>query len=201
MIAKERMYQTADKKELVGHGDKKSAFLFSGIGNRIEDAIAKKYGLVDGRMAPTASSPERTVGVKDKSVDNKKAQEKLEEMEQLRRQTLIEAGMVAGENGYRYRTMFAYKEEVRDMKDEEFDVFLKALEMNKTEADKDQETVSDPEGSLTRWGEENPGESKEADHPEDKEVKTTENKAIYPPAKVAAPAESKRTKKVIKKRK
>ena len=59
MIAKERIYLTADKAKAVPHGDKAAAFLLVGEGSEIDPRDAEKYGLVDGRMpAPgVVSSP------------------------------------------------------------------------------------------------------------------------------------------------
>ena len=201
MIAKERIYLTADKKKVVREGSKRAAFLFAGVGDPITEEDARKYGLIDGRVVDVLAQEHG-----NDETDDEKIKKKWEEMKQLREKRLIEAGMDAGENGYSYRgsrdfrgTMFAYKEEIWAMDDEGFDVFLKALDMAKAEADKDKET--DGEGDSEESEESKaPTDSegikdvgaKEAKPPEDKEIKTTENKQVYP-------AESKR-KKVIKKR-
>lgn len=45
MLVTERLYLTADKKEIVKHGDNRAAYLFAAIGQEIPDKIAKQYGL------------------------------------------------------------------------------------------------------------------------------------------------------------
>lgn len=50
MIAKERLYLTADKKRVVAARDKNAAFLYAAIGDEIPDSAAKQFGLVDGGL-------------------------------------------------------------------------------------------------------------------------------------------------------
>lgn len=50
MIAKERMYLTADRKKLVGEGDKRAASLYATPGTEIPESAAKLFGLVDGEL-------------------------------------------------------------------------------------------------------------------------------------------------------
>ena len=48
--AQERLYLTADKGRLVGHGDKAAAFLYATPGDEIPDDAAARFGLVHGRL-------------------------------------------------------------------------------------------------------------------------------------------------------
>ena len=50
MIAKERLYLTADKKRVVAARDKNAAFLYAAIGDEIPESAAKQFGLVDGGL-------------------------------------------------------------------------------------------------------------------------------------------------------
>ncbi|WP_346915054.1 helix-hairpin-helix domain-containing protein [uncultured Roseibium sp.] len=50
MIAKQRLYLTADKKTAVAEGDKRAAFLYAVPGDEIPDSAAKQFGLVDGGL-------------------------------------------------------------------------------------------------------------------------------------------------------
>ena len=51
MIAKERLYLTADKSKVVAEGDKRAAFLYAAVGDEIPENAAKQFGLVDGGLA------------------------------------------------------------------------------------------------------------------------------------------------------
>ena len=46
MIAKERLYLTADRKEVVKEGDPRAAFLLIAPGQYMSDSDAKRYGLL-----------------------------------------------------------------------------------------------------------------------------------------------------------
>lgn len=50
MIAKQRMYLTADRKKLVGEGDKRAASLYATPGTEIPESAAKLFGLVNGEL-------------------------------------------------------------------------------------------------------------------------------------------------------
>lgn len=50
MEAKERLYLSADHKRLVPEGDPAAAYLYAAPGQPIDDAEAKRYGLVDGKL-------------------------------------------------------------------------------------------------------------------------------------------------------
>jgi hypothetical protein len=50
MIARERLYVTADRQKAVREGDKKAAFLLVAEGQEILEVVAKQYGIVDGRV-------------------------------------------------------------------------------------------------------------------------------------------------------
>jgi len=56
MQAKERLYFTADKTELVGAGDERAAILYAAIGDEIPDSMVDKFGLVDGMLAAAADA-------------------------------------------------------------------------------------------------------------------------------------------------
>lgn len=47
VIAKERLWLTADQDRLVAEGDDAAAFLFAGVGTRFPRADAERYGLLD----------------------------------------------------------------------------------------------------------------------------------------------------------
>ncbi len=47
VIARERLYLTADRKRVVREGDKAAAFLFAAIGASIAVGDARKFGLLD----------------------------------------------------------------------------------------------------------------------------------------------------------
>lgn len=51
-IVKERLYLTADGKRVVGEGDADAASLFAATGKPISEADARRFGIVDGRIAP-----------------------------------------------------------------------------------------------------------------------------------------------------
>lgn len=42
-----RLYLTADKKRVVGEGDPGAAFLYAAVGDELNDADARRYGLLD----------------------------------------------------------------------------------------------------------------------------------------------------------
>lgn len=50
MIARQRLYLTADKSKLVPAGHKSAAFLYAAEGDQIPDSAAARFGLVDGRL-------------------------------------------------------------------------------------------------------------------------------------------------------
>ncbi len=56
MIAKQRLYLTADKKTAVAEGDKRAAFLYAVPGDEIPDSAAKQFGLIDGGL-PKSGKP------------------------------------------------------------------------------------------------------------------------------------------------
>lgn len=56
MFAKERLYLTADKKKLVGEGDKRAAILYAAIGDEIPEAAAKSFDLVEGKLPSKGKS-------------------------------------------------------------------------------------------------------------------------------------------------
>jgi len=63
---------TADKKRLVPYDDKEARFLFSSPGKTIPDALAKKYGLVDGSIPGSKKVKSETETGKPK-IDEKDA--------------------------------------------------------------------------------------------------------------------------------
>jgi hypothetical protein len=54
-ICAERLYQTADKAELVREGDERAAFLFASPGDEIPASAAEVYGIEDGKLAAKAA--------------------------------------------------------------------------------------------------------------------------------------------------
>lgn len=52
MLARERLYLTADRDRLVRTGDPKAAFLYASPGDEIPDTAAARFGLADGRLKP-----------------------------------------------------------------------------------------------------------------------------------------------------
>lgn len=48
--ARERLYLTADRANLVREGDPKAAFLYAAKGDEIPASAADRFGLVDGRL-------------------------------------------------------------------------------------------------------------------------------------------------------
>lgn len=52
MLARERLYLTADRDRLVRTGDPKAAFLYASPGDEIPDSAAARFGLADGRLKP-----------------------------------------------------------------------------------------------------------------------------------------------------
>lgn len=65
MKCTQRLYLTADRKKVVGEGDKKAATLYAVPGDEIPEAAAKLFGLDDGHLkgfdpaaAPKAKEPE-----------------------------------------------------------------------------------------------------------------------------------------------
>jgi len=50
MIAKERLYLTADKSKLVRTGERGAATLYCTPGTQIPDSAAERFGLVDGAL-------------------------------------------------------------------------------------------------------------------------------------------------------
>lgn len=47
VVAKERLWLTADRDRLVADGDEEAAFLYAGVGKRFPRAEAERYGLLD----------------------------------------------------------------------------------------------------------------------------------------------------------
>ena len=66
MIADRRLYLTADKKQLVEHGDVKAAFLYAAPGHRIPLESALRFGLVEVEEKPVKEKE------KDKAVPKSK---------------------------------------------------------------------------------------------------------------------------------
>jgi hypothetical protein len=66
MIAKERLYLTADKGRIVGHGDKRAAFLYAAPGDEIPENAAKKFGLVGGGLKASPATAPKQVSSKSK---------------------------------------------------------------------------------------------------------------------------------------
>jgi hypothetical protein len=57
MIAKQRIYLTADKSKAVAHGDRTAAFLLVGEGSEVDPKDAAKYGIMDGRLPAPGAAP------------------------------------------------------------------------------------------------------------------------------------------------
>lgn len=57
MLARERLYLTADRKALVAEGDKRGAFLYAAPGDEIPKAAAEQFGLEDGGLAKKTAAP------------------------------------------------------------------------------------------------------------------------------------------------
>lgn len=55
MIARERLYLTANRQQLVSAGSPKAAYLYATEGDEIPDSAVKKFGLVDGRLKVAAT--------------------------------------------------------------------------------------------------------------------------------------------------
>lgn len=55
IMAGERLYLTADRKRLVGEGDKKAATLYAAIGDIIPESTHEQFGLVDGMLKASAA--------------------------------------------------------------------------------------------------------------------------------------------------
>lgn len=60
MTAKERIYLTADRRELVGENDPRAAFLMVGAGQEIPRSIVARFQLTEGTVA--GSKPEELPG-------------------------------------------------------------------------------------------------------------------------------------------
>lgn len=58
MLAKRRLYLTADKSQLVAEGDPRAAFLYAAAGDEIPDSAAQLYRLVNGDLPPNESETE-----------------------------------------------------------------------------------------------------------------------------------------------
>lgn len=56
IIAKQRLFLTADKSALVAEGDKRAAFLFCGEGDEILPAEHERFGLIDGKLPKGAAA-------------------------------------------------------------------------------------------------------------------------------------------------
>jgi hypothetical protein len=50
MKCTQRLYLTADRKKVVGEGDKKAATLYAVPGDEIPESAAEQFGLVDGHL-------------------------------------------------------------------------------------------------------------------------------------------------------
>lgn len=59
VIAKERLYLTADRSRVVPHGDKDAAFLLAAQGQPIAIDVAEKFGLVE-KDAVAVEAPPRS---------------------------------------------------------------------------------------------------------------------------------------------
>ncbi len=77
MIAKERLYLTADKSAVVAQGDERAAFLYCSPGDEIPDSAVKLFGLVDGGLKP-ATEPEPSKPKKEKPAPENKEQKPAE---------------------------------------------------------------------------------------------------------------------------
>jgi len=71
MIAKERLYLTADKKRLVGEGDTRAAFLYATPGDEIPDSAAELFKLVDGGLKPKKEAAVPSTEKTAKPAENK----------------------------------------------------------------------------------------------------------------------------------
>ncbi|MCX9146614.1 hypothetical protein [Erythrobacter sp. WG] len=60
VIAAERLYLTADKEQLVADGDERAAFLYATEGDEIPEEMAKKFGLVDGKLKSKKAAEPKT---------------------------------------------------------------------------------------------------------------------------------------------
>lgn len=59
MIAKSRLFLTADSKALVAEGDPKGATLYCAPGDEIPESAAKMFGLVDGDLPKRAGKGDK----------------------------------------------------------------------------------------------------------------------------------------------
>lgn len=59
MIAKARLFLTADSKALVAEGDPKGATLYCAPGDEIPESAAKMFGLVDGDLPKKAGKGDK----------------------------------------------------------------------------------------------------------------------------------------------
>jgi len=68
MRAKERLYLTEDRSEVVNENDRRGRFLFCKRGDEIPDELARKYGLLKDEMPPEPepSKPPKKSSVKKK---------------------------------------------------------------------------------------------------------------------------------------
>lgn len=75
MIAKQRLYLTADKSAVVREGDEAAATLYATPGDEIPDSAAEKFGLVDGGLpkSGTSSAPAKPKGKTVKPASENKA--------------------------------------------------------------------------------------------------------------------------------
>ncbi|UFX01150.1 hypothetical protein SmedWSM1115_15280 [Sinorhizobium medicae WSM1115] len=74
MQAKERLYLTADKKALVGEGDKRASFLYAVPGDEIPADAAEKFGLKEGLLPASAAKEAKERANKEaKAGENKDA--------------------------------------------------------------------------------------------------------------------------------
>lgn len=62
MIAKERIFLTADRKRAVAEGHKDAAFLFAAPGDEVPDSAVEAFGLVDGKAKAAPANKAKKAG-------------------------------------------------------------------------------------------------------------------------------------------
>ncbi|MFN3990049.1 MAG: hypothetical protein ACK4IS_07305 [Erythrobacter sp.] len=70
MICTQRLYQTADRSELVPEGDAKASFLYATPGDEIPASAVELYGLVDGALPEKKAGKEKKAPAETKPADN-----------------------------------------------------------------------------------------------------------------------------------
>ena len=96
MIAKERLYLTADKTKVVAEDDKRAAFLYAAVGDEIPESAAKQFGLVDGGL-PGKGKAKEPAGGKDETGGGDKTDDltRIKGIGKATAKALVEAGIVS----------------------------------------------------------------------------------------------------------